>query len=218
MIKIYPSLMAANLINLGHDIKILEPHCDGFHIDIMDFHFVPNLTFGPDMVNAIRHASKKTLWVHLMVDEPIRYIPRLQLRPSDILSVHYEALKPEAIASTLKLIKDRSWQVSLALRPSTPLEVLIPFLPTLDQVLLMSVEPGFSGQSFVPSATDRLAKLCELKAQHHARFVIGMDGGINEENIKQLAQQGVQDMGIGNAIFGNEDPVRHIMKLKEKIL
>lgn len=216
MIKIYPSLMAANLINLGHDIKLLEPHCDGFHIDVMDFHFVPNLTFGPDMVNAIRHASKKPLWVHLMVDEPARYIPRLQLRQGDILSIHYEAIKPELVAQTLKLVKDRTWQVSLALKPSTPLSVVTPFIPVLDQILLMSVEPGFSGQEFVASTQERLTELNKLKAETNARFVIGMDGGINETNIAQLAKAGVQDMGIGSAIFGSEKPIEQIKKLQEK--
>lgn len=216
MIKIYPSLMAANLVNLAHDIKLLEPHCDGFHLDVMDFHFVPNLTFGPDMTNAIRRTSKKTIWIHLMVDEPLRYIPRLQLHFNDIISIHYEACTEETLISLIKLIKDRSWKASLALRPSTEIDVIIPFLQHLDQVLLMSVEPGFSGQSFVTSTTDRLAALSVLKNKHKASFTIGMDGGINENNIKQLAEQGVQDMGIGSAIFGYDDPVQKILELQEK--
>lgn len=216
MIKIYPSLMAANLVNLAHDIKLLEPHCDGFHLDVMDFHFVPNLTFGPDMINAIRRASKKTVWAHLMVDEPQRYIPRLQLYPNDIVSIHYEACKEETLTSLVKLIRDRSWKISLALRPSTAIDVIIPFLHHLDQVLLMSVEPGFSGQSFVTSTAERLAALSALREKHKASFTIGMDGGINENNIKQLAEQGAQDMGIGSAIFGYDDPVQKILELQEK--
>ncbi len=213
MIRIYPSLISANLLRLEEEIKKLEPYCDGFHIDIMDNHFVPNLTFGADIVHAISTVTNKQLWVHLMIDDPESWIDSLQLPPESILSFHFESTKH--IPEIIKRITEKNWLPSIALKPKTAVSEIFPFLNGISQVLLMSVEPGFSGQRFLPSVIGKLEPLMKQRDKHKLSFTIGMDGGVNEENIGMLAQHGIHDFAIASAIFDQPDPVAALKKLRD---
>ena len=210
-VKIFPSLISGDLLNLADQIKKLEPHCDGFHIDVMDFHFVPNLTWGPAHVNAIRSVTEKQIWVDLLVDKPDHYLDRMALKSGDIVSVHYESTYPNEIFNT---IKNKGWCASLALDPKTPLEAIEPFMGEIDHVLLMSVIPGFSGQAFIPASIERIKKLNELRTKAGAQFTIGMDGGLDEQTLPQVADYGLDTAGIASGIFNQPNPVEAIKKLK----
>lgn len=209
--KIYPSLISANLLNLEQEIKSLEPFCAGFHLDVMDFHFVPNLTWGPDFINAIRTVSKKQLWIDLLVDQPQPYLDRLQLNPQDIISIHYESDYDNDI---FRMIRRHGWQAGLALDPKTPIEVIVPFLEVIDHVVLMSVPPGFSGQQFVYESVEKAKRLDVLRDDYDAKFLIGMDGGLNTTTLP-LVTEYVDTFAIASGIFGAKNPVEMLKKLGE---
>ncbi len=213
MTKIYPSLIAADLLRLKEEIRQLQPYCDGFHLDVMDNHFVPNLTFGADIVNAVSAATTKQLWVHLMVDNPISWCNTLTLQAESIVSFHIEATKKAQ--DIIKQIKENNWRASIAIKPKTPVAAIFPLLNTIDQVLLMSVEPGFSGQQFLPSVVDKIEPLITYRKDHGLSFAIGIDGGINQENIGMLATKGVEDFAVAAAIFDQPDPVAALKKLRK---
>lgn len=208
--KIYPSLISGDLLNLEQQIKALEPHCAGFHLDVMDFHFVPNLTWGPDFINAIRTATTQQLWIDLLVDEPLPYLSRLKLNHNDIVSIHYESIYDTNIFYQMHM---KNWQASLALDPKTPIEVIIPFLDVIDHVLLMSVVPGFSGQEFVHESVEKLKKLHALREEHEAEFSIGMDGGLSATTLPLVVPYGVDTIAIASAIFNAPNPVEELKKL-----
>ncbi len=210
--RIFPSLIGANLINLERDIQRLDSHCDGYHLDIMDNHFVPNLTFGVDVVHAISKATSRQLWIHLMVDNCDSWIARLNLPAGSILSFHPESTKD--IAHTINRIKEKKLMASIAIKPKMAAEDIFEFLHLIDQVLVMSVEPGFSGQRFLESVTAKLTSLVQYRQTHELSFSIGMDGGIGADNIGMLAQQGVSDFAIASAIFSQPDPIAALQALK----
>lgn len=210
--KIYPSLISGDLLNLEQQIKILEPHCAGFHLDVMDFHFVPNLTWGPDFINAIRKAASQQLWIDLLVDEPLPYFERLKLQSGDIVSIHYESIYDTNIFYQMHI---KGWKASLALDPKTPIEVILPFLDVIDHVLLMSVVPGFSGQDFVYESVEKLKKLHALRKEHEAEFTIGMDGGLNASTLPLVLPYGIDTIAIASGIFSAPDPVEELKKLRE---
>ena len=211
MVKIYPSLIGGNLLCIEQSIKQLEPYCDGFHLDVMDNHFVPNVTFGADMVNAIAQATNKQLWVHLMVDNPRNWCDTLRLAPGSIVSFHIEAAHDHQ--SITKCITEKKWIPSIAINPKTPVAKILSLLNSIDHVLVMSVEPGFSGQRFLESVLPKVRELKKAKPT----ITIGMDGGINLENIAQIAAAGAQDLAIASGIFGSDDPVAALQALRKKV-
>jgi ribulose-phosphate 3-epimerase len=215
MAHLYPSLISSDLLILGQTIKELEPFCSGFHLDVMDYHFVPNLTMGPDFVNAIRKVAKKRLWVHLMVEDPKKYIDRLNLHHGDIVSVHYETVTEPMMQKLVREVHGRKLLFSLAINPTTAVEVVKPYMyeNIIDQVLLMSVQPGFSGQSLLPDSYHRLQELHDLRDEHEVNFSIGMDGGINAENLAKLIKNGVDDFAVASGIFGEGKPLESLKKL-----
>jgi ribulose-phosphate 3-epimerase len=215
MAALYPSLISGDLLNLERDIKKLEPFCNGFHLDVMDFHFAPNLTWGPDFINAIRSATQSQLWVHLMVDRPADYLERLKLHEGDIVSVHYETLANNEIERIWRHLKHNGLKRSLAINPETAIEVVKTFFHELDQVLLMSVEPGFSGQSFLPESYKRLQELKDLRDEHSQVFRIGIDGGISEDNIRAVIAYGADDIAMASGIFDNPDPIATLKRLNQ---
>jgi ribulose-phosphate 3-epimerase len=175
----------------------------------MDFHFVQNLTWGPAVINAIRQATSHNIWVHLMVDDPQKYMSVLELTTRDILSVHLEAISsPEIIAT----IKNKGWRASVAINPETPLEALEPYFSLVDDILIMSVRPGFSGQSFIPHTLDKLKELKKIQDAEKYTFTISMDGGINLSNIATVINNGATNIALGSALF-NGDPVKNIQKI-----
>jgi ribulose-phosphate 3-epimerase len=213
MSSIYPSLIAGHLLCLKNDIEQLEPYCAGFHLDVMDFHFVPNLTWGPAFINAIRKAAKKQLSVHLMVEYPEKYFDMLHLAAGDIISIHVESPSRLSFAELFSHIQARGWTPSLAINPHTPLEVLIALPVRLEHVLLMTVQPGFSGQRFLTFTLEKLKALAAFRTAHNLSFTIAVDGGITAALIPQLLQSGAQQLAIASAIFNNPHPVEQLKTL-----
>jgi ribulose-phosphate 3-epimerase len=214
VVKIFPSLISSKLLYLAETISLLEKVCDGFHLDIMDFHFVPNLTWGPVFINALAETTKKPLQIHLMVDNPEVYIDRIALRPRDIISIHFEAVSYERLVRLFAVLRKNGLIPSLALNPETPIENVQPFLPHIDHVMLMSVHPGFSGQEFLSNTHERLQKLVDWRTQSHASFTICLDGGISLDTIGTLRAIGMEEAAIASAIFDTTDPVDAIRQLR----
>lgn len=213
MKAIYPSLISADLLHLGKVIDTFNPICDGFHIDIMDNHFVPNLTWGAAFANAISAASKNPTWVHLMVDNPEAWLPNLKLIPGSTLSFHIEnSLDKNRI---IQSIRGKKLKPSIAISPKTGVEEILPFAHLVDQILIMSVEPGFSGQNFMPEVMAKIAPLILLRSQKKLHFTIAMDGGIDATNIQMLAHKGVDEFAAAKAIFGQTNPVDAYEALKQ---
>ena len=210
--QIFPSLMSADLLNLEKVIKALEPHCDGFHIDIMDNHFVPNITWGAHLTNQIAQISIKPLLVHLMVEQPDDLINKLKLTHGSVISFHLEAAEnPHPI---IELITKLGYTPSIAIKPSTQLAKLYPLIDAgIPHVLLMSVEPGFSGQEFIANSKDRLKELVDYKTNNKKEFIICMDGGINSQNIADLHTLGAQQFAVSSALFGTKDPLEALKEL-----
>ncbi len=215
MATIYPSLMAADLLNLQKEIEQLDPHCAGYHLDVMDHHFVPNLALTTSIINALCTITRRQLWVHLMVEKPDEFIDTLFLPPGSMVTFHFESTEQDR--QTVRRIKEKKWHASIAIKPKTDVERIFPFLNEVDQVLLMSVEPGFSGQPFLSSVEDKIKPLIGYRQTSDLHFKIGMDGGINQQNIERLAQKGVDDFAVANGIFKAADPVAALHTLQELI-
>lgn len=213
MAQIFPSLAAADQLNLQRDIERLQPHCQGFHLDVMDNHFVPNITWGADTVNAISAFTDRQLWVHLMVEKPEIFLETLTLQPNSILTFHIES-KSKNI-NLINRIAEKKWVPSLAVSPKTPIEEMLSLLNLVHHVTIMSVEPGFAGQAFLPSVLDKIDRLVGYRQTSGLPITIAMDGGINEKNITDLARRGVNMFGVASAIFGKPDPVAALKNLNE---
>lgn len=214
--KIYPSLISADLLNLKEVLAQLDAHCDGYHLDVMDDHFVPNLTWGPGFINAIAAATTLPLHVHLMVENPFDWLDRLHLAEKDCFIFHQEVFEEdEQIKELTKKVQQKGWQVGIALNPKTSVKKIKLLLPLFDEVLLMSVEPGFSGQLFI-DVLNKVDELSEIRMHENLRFAIGMDGGINQDNIGLLVQRGVEFVGVASAIFSKNNMVKALQDLYQK--
>jgi ribulose-phosphate 3-epimerase len=213
--EILPSLISADILNLEKVIKSLDPYCNGYHVDVMDDHFVPNLTWGPMFVNAIKKVTSLPLHVHLMVDNPAAWIDRIQLNGKDFFIFHIEVFdSPDLIENLIQDVKSKGWKVGIALNPKTDIKLIFDYIKDLDHVLIMSVEPGFSGQKFIPEVTSKIEPLVKKREELNLSFKIGMDGGIGGENIKNLSEMGVDQFGIASAIFSKKDVVKALQELK----
>jgi ribulose-phosphate 3-epimerase len=215
MVQIFPSLIAADILNLTDEINRLDRYTDGYHIDIMDFLFVPNLTWGPMFANAIRMQTQKTLWIDLLVDYPEKYFDQLQLHANDIVTIHYEAQGVQQhIYDLIERIHSNGWRASVSINAETPVAALEPYLQKVDDILLMSVNPGFSGQNFVSESVDRLKQLNDLRKNQNLSFTIGMDGGIDRYTLPELIPYDVNQVAVGSGIFGADNPITEIAMLK----
>jgi ribulose-phosphate 3-epimerase len=212
MINIYPSLMAVDPKYLEDEINLLEPYCAGFHLDVMDNIFVPNSALSIDVVNKIAQRGKP-VWVHLMVEKPDQFYAKLFLPKESLISFHIES--EIDVEQFVKIIREKKHRPSIAIRPKTPLDKIFPFLNVVDQVLVMSVEPGFSGQPFLPNSISRLEQLTAYRKKSNAFFSIGIDGGITIENIKTVAEKGVDDCAVASAIFKQHDHLVALHELEE---
>lgn len=210
-IKIFPSLISADLLNLKNEINKLEPYCDGFHLDVMDNHFVPNLTWGHLFINDIAKIAKKTISVHLMIENVDSFLPKLQLPPKSIVSFHPESARD--FKTTINFIKENKWVPSIAIGPKIDIKTIFPLLETLPHILLMSVDPGFSGQPFLTESIERLKEITLYRQQHRLSFAIAMDGGINKSNIAELTNLGTTEFCIASGIFSQPDPIKAIKEL-----
>lgn len=216
-LRIYPSLISSDLLNLQKTITQLNPYCPGYHLDVMDNHFVPNLTWGPAFINAIAKAAPdKSMWVHIMVDNPEAWPQLLTLPENSILSFHIESIKN--FLDLINNIHAKKWRASIAISPKTPIAEIFDALNMIDQVLVMSVIPGFSGQQFIQDTLVKLQQLVEHRSKNNLKFSIGIDGGVNAQNISQLAQLGVDEFAAAACIFHQSNPVEALHELNQKLL
>jgi len=215
IMKIYPSLISADLLNLETVIKNVEGYSDGLHIDVMDDHFVPNLTWGPAFISAIAKKTQLPLDIHLMVDNPGKWVDRISVRPHDIITFHIEAVEKNKVAQLISDFKNKDCNVGIAVNPKTPINAIFDFIDDLDSVLLMSVEPGCSGQSFIESVVEKIQPLIDIRTKDQLLFEICMDGGIGKDNIVMLKEKGVDAVGVASAIFSCDDYVKALQDLKK---
>ncbi len=208
-IQIAPSILSADFGRLAEEIRDVEKSgCDLIHVDVMDGHFVPNISIGPVVVKGARAATKLPLDVHLMIDKPIRYIAEFRKAGADWITVHVEADKN--IRKTLQAIRKLGAKVGISIRPKTSIQTILPYLKELDLILVMSVEPGFGGQSFMP---EMMTKVRELRKKF--KGLISVDGGVNQATAPQVIEAGADILVAGTAVFGEKNRRRAIEKLRE---
>lgn len=202
---IAPSVLSADFGHLERDIEMIDRSAaEWVHIDVMDGVFVPNISFGFPVMKPIRKATRKTLDVHLMITEPERYIERFVEAGADYLTFHYEATMD--IHGCIESIHRAGARAGISIKPATSAEVLRDILPLVDMVLVMSVEPGFGGQSFMPSAVEKIRSLDEMKREAGLQTIIEVDGGISSANARLLFDAGAEVLVAGSSVFGAPDP------------
>lgn len=216
MVKIAPSILSANFAKLGEEITEVENSgADYIHVDVMDGHFVPNITIGPLIVDAIRPVTDLPLDVHLMIENPDRYIPTFAKAGASIISVHQEACPH--LHRTIQLIKDQGVKAGVVINPATPVEMIKETLSYVDLVLVMTVNPGFGGQSFIHETLPKIKFLDELRKEHQYSFELEVDGGVNAETAKLCTDAGADVLVAGSAIFNKEDRKAAIAEIREAI-
>jgi len=214
MIKIAPSILSANFLSLGEEIKAAETAgADMLHIDIMDGHFVPNITIGPFIVEAIRTITSLPLDVHLMIEKPDSYLRDFIKAGADYLTIHYEA--SIHLHRTVQRIKESGVRAGVSLNPATPVWSLEDIVPDIDLVLLMSVNPGFGGQEFIPQVIDKIKMLKKLIREKGLSPSIEIDGGVKLENIPDIIAAGADILVMGSAFFNAEDYANVVRKFRE---
>ncbi len=215
MTKISPSILSADFVNLERDIRALTPAgADYVHVDVMDGIFVPNITIGIPVVAAIRKITELPLDVHLMIDRPLRYVDDFCKAGSDILTVHVEADTEENTLAALKRIRALGVKPAISVKPKTPAEAVLPYLPYCDLILVMTVEPGFGGQAFME---DMMPKLKQIRAYIDAQnptCELEVDGGINEKTALICRENGANVLVAGSAYFKSTDPAAFVKKVK----
>lgn len=209
--KIAPSILTADFTNLEKELKSIS-NADYIHIDIMDGNFVPNISFGPAINNQIANISSVKLDVHLMVLDPVKWIEQFSHENVEYITVHYES---NDFTSALELIKANNKKLGLSIKPETSVESIKPYLKDLDLVLVMSVEPGFGGQKFMPEMLDKVRYLKELRTKHNYRYIIEIDGGINNQTYLDAKEAGVDLSVVGSYIFNQKDRKKVIDDLRK---
>ena len=213
-VQIAPSILSADFAHLGRDVAAVERGgADLIHVDVMDGHFVPNITIGVPVVKSLKPVATRPLDVHLMIEHPDHYIEDFARAGASMISVHVEAVPH--LQRTLALIRSTGALAGAVLNPSTPAVTLEDVLDDLDFVLVMSVNPGFGGQSFIPHSLDKLARVADLLARAPRPVPIEIDGGISAANIAQVVAAGARIIVAGNAVYGTPDPAAAVAHLKQ---
>src|SRR5580692_1513372 len=213
-IEIAPSILASNFAKLGDEIsKVEQGGADVVHVDVMDGHFVPNLSIGIPVVESLRKATRLPLDVHLMIDQPEKYIEDFVRAGAGRVLVHQEATAH--LDRALAMIRDAGAQAGAAINPATPVVMLTDVLDKVDTVLVMSVNPGFGGQKFIPNAFEKIRQLNQMRSRYNATFRIEVDGGVELENTAALAQAGANTFVAGTSIFQTADPAAATRQLKK---
>ena len=212
MIEIAPSILSADFAHLAdHVHAVAEGGATLLHVDVMDGHFVPNLTIGPPVVASLRKVTRLPLDVHLMIENPDLFIPAFVDAGADWISVHQEACIH--LHRTLELIRSHNVNPGVVINPATPVEMLENILDMVDHVLVMSVNPGFGGQKFIPMVLHKVRRLVEMRAQRRANFRIEIDGGIGNDTVAEAVRAGVEILVAGNAVFGQGSPRENTQRL-----
>jgi ribulose-phosphate 3-epimerase len=205
MPQIVPSILSADFARLADEISLVEhAGVEFLHVDIMDGHFVPNLTMGPPVVASIRKVTKLKLDLHLMIEDPDTYAPMFIQAGADLISVHQEACRH--LDRTLRMIRSEGARPGVVLNPATPISVLDDVLDLVDHVLIMSVNPGFGGQEFIPRSLDKIQALAAKRREERLNFAIEIDGGVSRENVETIVRAGCDWLVAGSAVFHSADP------------
>jgi len=219
-IEIAPSILASNFARLGEEVRAVEEGgADVIHVDVMDGHFVPNISIGIPVVASLRKATRLPLDVHLMIEQPEAYIAEFVRAGADRVLIHQEATVH--LDRALAMIREHGAQAGAVINPATPVAMLTEVLDKVDTVLVMSVNPGFGGQKFIPGAIEKIRQLNQWRTRYNASFRIGVDGGVDLENLAELAQAGANTFVAGTSIFHKPDPAaatRQMRKLATEAL
>lgn len=212
MIELAPSILSADFARLGEQAQAaVDGGATLLHVDVMDGHFVPNITIGPPVVASLRKATNVPLDVHLMIENPDQYVPAFADAGADWISIHQEA--SVHLHRSLELIASKSVKVGVVINPATPVQTLGEVLDIVDFVLVMSVNPGFGGQKFIPASLDKIRKLVTMRTAKGAGFRIEVDGGIGRDNIAEAVRAGAEILVAGNAVFGKGNPRNNVEEL-----
>ncbi|MGB8259864.1 MAG: ribulose-phosphate 3-epimerase [Terracidiphilus sp.] len=212
MVELLPSILSADFARLGEQVAAAERGGGTvIHVDVMDGHFVPNITIGPPVVKCLRRATKLPLDCHLMIDNPDEFIPAFAEAGADWVSVHQEACRH--LHRSLELIGHHGMKPGVVVNPATPADLLIEVLPMVHHVLVMSVNPGFGGQRFIEFSLDKIRRLAELREDLGLAFRIEVDGGVAHDTVERIVQAGAELLVAGNAVFGGGDPERNAREL-----
>jgi ribulose-phosphate 3-epimerase len=210
---IAPSILSADFLNLGRDIEMVNnSEADWFHLDVMDGRYVPNISYGMSIIAQMKKLAKKTFDVHLMILEPEKYFEEFRKAGADMLTIHYEA--STHLHRSLQAIKALDMKAGVALNPHTPVHLLEHVLPEIDLVLIMSVNPGFGGQKFIPQALDKIRILKEMINKKGCNTLIEIDGGVTIDNAAEIVAAGTDALVAGNTVFSAPDPAEMIKRLK----
>ncbi|MBL7773080.1 MAG: ribulose-phosphate 3-epimerase [Chitinophagaceae bacterium] len=214
MAFIAPSILSADFLHLSRDVEMInQSEADWFHLDVMDGRFVPNISFGLPVISAIKREAKKTLDVHLMIEEPGKYAEDFKKAGADILSVHIEACPH--LHRNLQQIKSLGMKSGVAINPHTPVETMFDVLHDIDVVCMMSVNPGFGGQKFIPHTLQKITKLKAEIKRRGLNTLIEIDGGVTLENASEIILAGADVLVAGNTVFASSDPLATIAQLKQ---
>ncbi|AAO35796.1 ribulose-phosphate 3-epimerase [Clostridium tetani] len=216
MVKIAPSILSADFANLGRDIEAIEKYgAHVVHFDVMDGKYVPNISFGVPIMKSIKGLTKLPFDVHLMIEEPSKYIEDFAKAGADIITFHYEA--ETHLDRTINYIKSFGVKAGIALNPGTPVSLIKDLIPSLDMVLIMSVNPGFGGQKYIYYASDKIRELKKLKDELNKDLIIEVDGGVGKDNIKDIANCGVDLVVAGSAVFKDGKIEENLKVLREAL-